>query len=169
MKKIEIYTKVTGSVIVDAPELTLSINTLADRVEVKGEDFYKEMTVEQFYEDLKTLYVLNRVRETPKATLEKASETYANEVVDIMRQSLKEKGGEWNLPSMWNEDEITVGEPPTTALPKTLYLDSQDNVMVSCETVEMGECDEMVKYPTLSVGDIDRLADILERPIDEDE
>lgn len=154
-----------------APETTLTVDGINRTAIINGVDGQVKIPLSELWEMLNQRVVLKRVRSSSaKSAYETYACNYSDQLVKEMVDSLKEKGREWDLPSVYGEDDITIGDPAVTVLPKTLYIDNNDRLHVVCVDVNTDEeMTELVKYPTLSINDIEFLKELLDRPLDEDE
>lgn len=148
-----------GTIVMHTPELTLTIDPMDDRVTVEAGGKTEAMTVQAFCDD-----VLNRVRGTEKDYLD-SCKAYAETIIKVIRDKVEELGGEWNLPTLWNQDEMDVGNA-WGGLPKTIYLDTEGKPRLVLD-VEGEEHEEPLTPATINVSDLKRLKEMLDRPIDD--
>lgn len=102
-----------------------------------------------------------------KQEMDNATERYCEQVIENMTAKLETLGGEWDLPSNFQSDEILVGDPRIVLLPQTLYLDHNKRLHIVCIDEDNVTYTELVSYHTLSVNDIQKLNYLLDKPIEE--
>lgn len=154
-----------------APETSLTVDGIKRLAIINGVDGQVTIPLSELWEMLNQRVVLKRVRSSvAKSAYETSACNYADQLVKEIVDDLRERGREWDLPSVYGEDDITIGDPAVTALPKTLYLDNNDRLHLVCVDVNTDEeMTELVKYPALSIEDIEFLKELLDRPLDDDD
>ena len=152
-----------------APETVLTVDGMKKTATITGTDGQVTIPLSELWSILNQAAVLKRVRSASEAAYETAASNYADVLVGEIVADLKEKGREWNLPSVCGEDRIAMGVPQIAVRPKTLYLDNNDRLYVVGEDENnYEEYTELVSYPSLSIEAIKTLQELLDRPLDEE-
>lgn len=178
----QMYDKTRGEVVIrvqeskDQPVMlnpTLRVEVKADsrQVEIETEDERVNVPLSQFWQSMTSLAVLNRVRKGTQARLDAlktqmqtVDALYREELTEQLKKKVEDVGGEWNLPSEWEEDMIPIGDPVIVVRPTTLYV-SNGRLFVNCED-DMEETYQPL-VETLDSVAIEKLMELMERPIEE--
>lgn len=157
-----------------SPTLYIEVKADTRQVMIETDDDKVNIPLAEFWQIMQDLVVLKRVQKGSKQSLDNAKqsiETYEALHCEALeanaRKLVKKFGGEWDLPSIVGQDEITFGLPEIKALPKTIYIDGNDRLNVACEDENGNRYTPQVKYPYLRTLALLKLIELLERPIDE--
>ena len=156
------------------PRLLLSVDGDAKTATIYTDERRTTLPLSQLWETLDNLSKRQTAKSgTAKAVaitkqeMDVATERYCEQVIESMTSKLETLGGEWDLPSNFQSDEILVGDPRLALLPQTLYLDNNKRLHVVCIDEDNVTYTELVSYHTLSVNDIQKLNSLLDKPIEE--
>ena len=152
------------------PTLRVEVRTDTRQVEIETEEERVNVPLSQFWQSMESLAVLNRVRKGTRARLDAlktqmqtVDALYREELTEQLKKKVEKVGGEWDLPSEWDEDMIPIGDPAIVVRPTTIYV-SNGRLFVNCEDDMEDTYQPLVG--TLDSVAIEKLMELMERPIE---
>lgn len=111
----------------------------------------------------------NRLEQV-KSAYRKATENYTKELISAIRTRVEDSLGEYGLPST-DEDKIAYGDPVISGRPTDVYI-ATDGEVLTVEIIPDNEpeyTEDDVRVDSLPVESMEKILELLKRPLDEDE